>query len=616
MFGKKRQIKDEAASLLRKGKYEKALELFRKLAEADPDDYSSRRNLGYILRKLGRKDEAVEVFEKLANEYANDGFLLKAIATCKVVLEMDPNHKATQERLADLYSRRTSTPSPEIKVMADVDSQGKVSAGFVPAQSNSQDKPLDIPDDDGTFEIQRTTSPEDVFGMVELEDAKSEAEPKKAQNLSEDHRENDYIEMIELEPIELEPIPFEKQEPTQESASELDEVQQLQQAPASPVVGTLIQQDDESGKTVSGQSGLETEKAADTAESLSEPETEKAPDKTDSLPEIEPVPADKLDLESKTESKPARAASETNAGVSADNADFDIDIDIDIEMDAMQAEPKKAALAPEIPLFCDLEPDAFVSLLEQMKLVRMTKGQWVLKEGQAGTSMFTVARGKVRVLKRIAPKKQLQLAVLGEGTFFGEMALLRGGTRGASVQCTESGELFEISRELMDEVTKKHPAVEKVVEKFAQQRLLRNVMATSPLFRPFGKKERIRIVENFVSRQVPQGDVVIREGKESDGLYLVLRGQMDVYCQTEDGNDIEVGVLREGDVFGEISCLRKDPAIATVKAKTNASVLRLPRDKFDTLVISHPQILELISELSDERLAKTSNLLAEKGILI
>jgi hypothetical protein len=53
----------------------------------------------------------------LADEYARDGFLLKAIATCKIVLEIDPNHTSVQQRLAELYSNRTPAKRPEIKVM-------------------------------------------------------------------------------------------------------------------------------------------------------------------------------------------------------------------------------------------------------------------------------------------------------------------------------------------------------------------------------------------------------------------------------------------------------------------------------------------------------------------
>jgi CRP-like cAMP-binding protein len=51
-----------------------------------------------------------------------------------------------------------------------------------------------------------------------------------------------------------------------------------------------------------------------------------------------------------------------------------------------------------------------------------------------------------------------------------------------------------------------------------------------------------------------------------------------------------------------VSCLRKTAATATVTARRAGSLLRLPRADFDALVMTYPQILELVSTLSDERL--------------
>ncbi len=271
---------------------------------------------------------------------------------------------------------------------------------------------------------------------------------------------------------------------------------------------------------------------------------------------------------------------------------------------------------PAIPLFSDLAPDAFVSLLEKMKLVRVKAGDWIVREGARGDSMFAVASGSVRVLKHLEGNKMLRLAVLGEGDFFGEMSVIRGGPRGASVQATKAAELFEISSELLDLIVAKHPAVGLVLKKFMTQRLLRNVMSTSGLFAPFAPEERVRIIERFVSRDVEEGEELITEGTESEGLFVVLRGKMTVSRKAEDGTEFVAGTLMEGEVFGEISCLRKQPAIATVRAACPGSVLRLPRKDFDDVVLSHPQILELVGKLGEQRLALTMSALARKGILI
>ena len=81
MTDKIRKWKDEASTLLRKGKYQKALVMFQKVIEQDPEDLSCYNNVGYIQRKLGRRDEAIKTFVELAGAYAERGFLLKGIAT-------------------------------------------------------------------------------------------------------------------------------------------------------------------------------------------------------------------------------------------------------------------------------------------------------------------------------------------------------------------------------------------------------------------------------------------------------------------------------------------------------------------------------------------------------
>jgi CRP-like cAMP-binding protein len=122
----------------------------------------------------------------------------------------------------------------------------------------------------------------------------------------------------------------------------------------------------------------------------------------------------------------------------------------------------------------------------------------------------------------------------------------------------------------------------------------------SPIFRPFQKADRKLIMGKFRAREVAEDEVVIREGSPSDGLYVVLEGAVDV-VKRKDGQDLVVGHLREGDLFGEMSCLRKAPASATIVVRRPGTLLRLPRRDFDELVVTYPQILELVSTLSEER---------------
>jgi len=78
--------------------------------------------------------------------------------------------------------------------------------------------------------------------------------------------------------------------------------------------------------------------------------------------------------------------------------------------------------------------------------------------------------------------------------------------------------------------------------------------------------------------------MLIKEGAQSDGLYVVLHGSVDVAAQ-----HIDLARLKEGEIFGEMSLLTRQPATATVVSPRNAILLRLPRDQFQELVVTHPR---------------------------
>jgi CRP-like cAMP-binding protein len=213
-----------------------------------------------------------------------------------------------------------------------------------------------------------------------------------------------------------------------------------------------------------------------------------------------------------------------------------------------------------------------------------------------GDAFYVICEGEVRVVREDDGQTR-ELARLTHGSFFGEMALLSGAPRTASVESTsEDTQLLEISAPVLAELSKDHPQIATALRKFCRQRMLSNVMESSALFRPFGKRDRRALIQRFRAREVRPGDLVIREGQRSDGLYVVLAGQVEVRKENR-----VLAQLKEGELFGEMSLLEKTPATATVCATKRTSLLRLPREDFDALILSHPQVLILVSELTEDR---------------
>ncbi len=101
-----RQHKDKAAMFFSRGEFEQALCEYQKVVHEAPEDLTSRQKVAELLQRLGRKQEAISTYEALAEAWARRGWMLRAIALCKVILQVDPRHAKTQRLLAELQTRR------------------------------------------------------------------------------------------------------------------------------------------------------------------------------------------------------------------------------------------------------------------------------------------------------------------------------------------------------------------------------------------------------------------------------------------------------------------------------------------------------------------------------
>jgi CRP-like cAMP-binding protein len=279
-------------------------------------------------------------------------------------------------------------------------------------------------------------------------------------------------------------------------------------------------------------------------------------------------------------------------------------------------ELEKRELEPTVvPLFSDMSREVFVSLVEKLGYLKVPADHHVVREGDEGKSLFILLQGEVLVSKGEGAERR-ELARLGAGTLFGELALITSKPRSASVVTTGVSELFEIERKNVDEVAAKHPSITEDLVKFARRRLLMNLMATSKIFAPFDDSQRLQILKAFQSKIVPKGTVLIQDGKEPDALYLVLEGEVEVSKIDEAGDKVVLSYLREGEVFGEIGLLEQRLTTATVTAAEQSVLLYLDENRFTDFVRSHPQIEQYLSGLSAWRIEETSQAMSADGVIL
>jgi len=104
----------------------------------------------------------------------------------------------------------------------------------------------------------------------------------------------------------------------------------------------------------------------------------------------------------------------------------------------------------------------------------------------------------------------------------------------------------------------------------------------------------------LTKKQFKQGETIVTEGDEGYNVYVVMSGEASM-TKYHFGKEVDIRILKQGDVFGALSLIAKSPRSATVRAKTDLEVGLIYRDDFVSVMEKLPDDVRVImQELMDE----------------
>jgi putative peptide zinc metalloprotease protein len=230
-------------------------------------------------------------------------------------------------------------------------------------------------------------------------------------------------------------------------------------------------------------------------------------------------------------------------------------------------------LIAEMPVLDELPEGALNALAGKVTLVRFAGGRTVFREGDQADAFYVVRAGRFAVVDESAGGIELRSLTRGES--FGEIALLQGSPRTATVRATEPSEAFSVDRGAFQRWLADSVVAEGLMGSAAQVAEVRAL----PPFRHLSAAQAEALREAGSWIQVAPGDEVVRQGEPGEHFYAVATGQFEVI---KDGQ--AVGTVKAGGFFGELALLHDKPRAATVRALTAARLFRLDREAFDGLV--------------------------------
>lgn len=246
--------------------------------------------------------------------------------------------------------------------------------------------------------------------------------------------------------------------------------------------------------------------------------------------------------------------------------------------DALQSNEKMATLG--IGRFNDAQMDEMVMAFEQKTIVM---DQDVITQGEEGDCLYIIDEGNVDIfVARPGDDGKLgvasKVANWGPGALFGELALMYDAPRAATVKCaSESARVWSIDRKPFSMLLKRCGV--ETTEQYNGFLTDVDIVKTLNLF------EKGQIADAAESILLDEGEVIFTQGDEGDAFYILEDGACAAFVQTANGEEEYIATYEvQGDYFGELALLNNEPRKATVKATTDAVVLKIEKETFETLL--------------------------------
>lgn len=253
-----------------------------------------------------------------------------------------------------------------------------------------------------------------------------------------------------------------------------------------------------------------------------------------------------------------------------------------------------AIFGQNILIFQDVSPLQLRELMLDSQVHAFAAGEVIFARNDTGSSMFAIAQGSVGV--EVNPDDPSITVPIGQGSIFGEVGLISGRRRGATIRAAEPVVAIELSRTAALKLLATSPGASRAVTRISIERQLLQMFGSG-----LTSQDVAPLVDSAEVMQVRAGEVVIAEGGDDKDVFIVRRGSMIVEKQIG-GRQVFLSYLPAGSYFGEMAVIDGAPRSASVKAAIKSEIIRLPGDGFMALLASNPKLRErALSDMASRR---------------
>ncbi|NXD76738.1 KAP0 kinase, partial [Halcyon senegalensis] len=242
-----------------------------------------------------------------------------------------------------------------------------------------------------------------------------------------------------------------------------------------------------------------------------------------------------------------------------------------------------AALAKAIEknvLFAHLDDNERSDIFDAMFPVTYIAGETVIQQGNSQDAVGLA----------LPPRAAFQVYVnsewatsVGEGGSFGELALIYGTPRAATVKAKTNVKLWGIDRDSYRRILMASISLADIT--LRKRKMYEEFLSKVSILESLDKWERLTVADALEPVQFEDGQKIVVQGEPGDEFFIILEGTAAVLQRRSENEEfVEVGRLGPSDYFGEIALLMNRPRAATVVARGLLKCVKLDRPRFERVL--------------------------------
>lgn len=246
-----------------------------------------------------------------------------------------------------------------------------------------------------------------------------------------------------------------------------------------------------------------------------------------------------------------------------------------------------------IPVFSNVNSLQFRELMLDSHVHHVAEGDVIFEKDDYTNSFYTVLEGNVEI-----EVNDSQRISSGVGNFFGEMSLLSGRRRSATVYGGKNCVVIETPRRSMVKLIASVADVKNVID---QTFIVRTIQ--QKLTPELPQEELMPVARRTTINQFGPGETIFEEGDEGDSLHFIRSGSVTVSTQVE-GRDVIMSYVPANESVGEMALLGNTKRTATVKAAVKTETLSIDSESFSELLDNSPGLKARMHKQAQDRMSQ------------